>query len=333
VVDLLAAWALIERNASNLYFSFPYAPIAMPNQPFHRVAVLKGGPSAEREISLKSGAAVARGLREAGYDVSEIDVTGRDVDLPGGIEAVFIALHGEFGEDGGVQALLDSMAVPYTGSGAEASQVAMDKVLTKKAFDVCGIPSPTYEVLGPADPRTLPLPVVVKPASQGSSIGVHRAASEEEWSAAAADAFRYGEELLVETFVRGRELTVGVVEGTPLPVVEIMAPDGWYGYDAKYTKGQTQYVVPAEIADGVAVKAQQLALQVFDALKCEGFGRVDFLLSDEQELFVLELNSIPGFTETSLLPKAAGAAGMTFSQLCDRIMRTAKWDPVERSSR
>ena len=295
----------------------------MSDRPFQSVAVLKGGPSAEREISLKSGAAVARGLREAGYDVVEVDVTAREIVLPEGVEAVFIALHGEFGEDGQAQALLDAMEVPYTGSGAVGSRNAMDKVLTKRAFDAHDIPSPAYEVLVRGMDRTLALPVVVKPVAQGSSIGVHRVTSEAEWSASVTDAYRFGDRLLVETWVSGRELTVSVIERTPLPVVEIVAPNGWYGYEAKYTKGQTRYCVPADIPAEVAAEAQQIALRTFDALECCGVGRVDFLLSETVDLVVLELNSIPGFTETSLLPKAACAAGMTFSQLCDRIMRTA----------
>jgi D-alanine-D-alanine ligase len=296
----------------------------MSKRPYHSVAVLKGGPSAERDISLKSGAAVARGLRDAGYDVLEVDVVGHEVVLPDSIEAVFIALHGEFGEDGQVQCLLDAMEMPYTGSGEAGSRIAMDKVLTKQAFATHGIPSPAYEVLTQeSSERTLPLPVVIKPVSQGSSIGVHLVASEQDWNAALSDAFHYGDRLLVEAFVPGRELTVGVVDKTPLPVLEIVAPDGWYGYDAKYTKGKTEYSVPAEIDATIADEAQQIALRVFDALSCEGVGRVDFRLTPEGLLQVLELNSIPGFTETSLLPKSACAAGMTFSELCDKIMRTA----------
>jgi D-alanine-D-alanine ligase len=298
--------------------------MAMSKRPFQRVAVLKGGPSAEREVSLRSGAAIARGLTDAGYDVVEVDVVERQIELPEGVEAVFIALHGEFGEDGGVQSILDGMGVPYTGSGAVGSRNAMDKVLTKRAFDEHDVPSPDYEVLRASDKRTLALPVVVKPASQGSSIGVHRVRSEEDWATASEDAFRFGDDLLVEALVLGREFTVGVVGRTPLPVVEIVAPDGWYGYEAKYTKGATQYCVPADLDEAIVAEAHQIALQTFDALGCRGFGRVDFMLSEAGELLVLELNSIPGFTETSLLPKAGAAAGMTFSELCDRIMRTAR---------
>jgi len=295
----------------------------MKSKLYNRVAVLMGGPSDEREVSLKSGAAVAVGLRKAGYDVFEVDLTGHEVVLPDGIDAVFIALHGEFGEDGQVQAILDDMGMPYTGSGAVGSKKAMDKVLTKRAFDEFDIPSPLYEVLRRGDMRTLGLPVVVKPACQGSSIGVHCVFSEDEWDGALKDAFCYGEELLVEKFVSGRELTVGVVGRRALPVIEIVVADGWYGYEAKYTKGQTEYIVPARIDDGVAAEAQKIALRVFDALECSGFGRVDFILSEDDELVVLELNSIPGFTETSLLPKAAASAGIEFSKLCDIIMQSA----------
>jgi D-alanine-D-alanine ligase len=287
------------------------------------VAVLMGGPSAEREISLKSGAAVAGGLRLAGYDVCEVDVVGREVVLPDGIEAVFIALHGEFGEDGQVQHILEDMGMPYTGAGVAGSRIAMDKVLTKDAFERHGIPTAKYEVLRPGDMRSLDLPVVVKPACQGSSIGVHCVRSEIEWDAALADAFEHGDRQLVEKFVAGRELTVGVVGDKALPVIEIVAAGGWYGYDAKYTKGKTEYIVPAEIDDACAAAAQSIALRVFDALSCRGFGRVDFILTDAGELVVLELNTIPGFTETSLLPKAAACAGMKFFELCGAIMEGA----------
>ncbi len=291
---------------------------------YNKVAVLKGGPSAEREISLKSGAAVARGLREAGYDVCEVDVTARELDLPDGVEAVFIALHGAFGEDGGVQEILEDMGLPYTGSGATGSRMAMDKFLTKQAFDRHGIPSASYQVLREGEELELDLPVVIKPPSQGSSIGVHRVFKEEDWEPAVKDAFQYDSVLLVESYIPGRELTLSVIERSPLPLIEIVAPEGWYGYDAKYTKGATEYIVPAEVDKEIVAEAQRIALEVFDALECEGVGRVDFRLMEDGTLVVLELNTIPGFTETSLLPKAAIAQGMTFSQLCDRIMQSAR---------
>lgn len=296
------------------------------NKVFKKVAVLMGGPSAERDVSLRSGAAVAKGLREAGYDVTEVDVHGPDFGLPTGVEAVFIALHGEFGEDGQVQAILEKKRIPYTGSGPEASRISFDKVLSKKLFDKNGIPTPEYEILRKGEKPSLSLPVVVKPACQGSSIGVHRVASANAWDAALKDSFKYGTELIVERYIQGRELTVGVVGNEALSVIEIVAPDEWYDYDAKYTKGACTYLVPANLESGTYAQCQQIALKTFRALGCRGLGRVDFRLSADGRLYVLELNNIPGFTETSLLPKAAGHAGIGFSALCDRIIRMARTD-------
>jgi D-alanine-D-alanine ligase len=292
---------------------------------FRKVVVLMGGPSSEREVSLKSGAAVARGLREAGYEVTELDIAGPEFDVPAGTEAAFIALHGEFGEDGRLQAILDRRGLPYTGSGAAASQVAFDKVRSKAVFVQAGIPTPRYAVVrerGAALP--LPPPVVVKPACQGSTIGINRVLASGEWPAARDDAFRFGPELVVEAYIEGRELTVGIVDQEALPAIEIVAPGGWYDYRAKYTKGQTQYLVPAPLDAAVAAACRAIALRTFEALDCRAMGRVDFRLSPAGELTVLELNSIPGFTETSLLPKAAAAAGIGFAALCDRIMRLAR---------
>lgn len=290
---------------------------------FRKVAVLMGGPSAEREISLRSGAAVANGLRASGYAVTEIDVKDRTLTIPPGIEAAFVALHGEFGEDGGVQAILERAGIPYTGSSPEASRAAFDKKASKAVFAARGVPTPEFEILRAGQARRLPLPVVVKPTCQGSSYGVHRVTAEEEWAAAAADVFTYGPDLLVETYIPGLELTVGIVDGEALPAIEIVAPEGNYDYTAKYTKGMTQYLVPAPIEPAVAARSQAIALQTFHALGCRSLARVDFRLSPAGELFVLELNSIPGFTETSLLPKAAAAIGISFAALCDRIMNTA----------
>jgi D-alanine-D-alanine ligase len=289
---------------------------------FKKIAVLMGGPSSEREVSLRSGAAVARGLSEAGYEVTEVDVKGRKLRLPKGTEAVFIVLHGEFGEDGEVQKLLEERGIPYTGSNPEASKASFDKVLSKRIFVENGIPTPKHEVLRENGIRTLSLPVVVKPASQGSSIGVHRVFEEAQWEPAIRDALSYDKDVIVEAYIKGRELTVGIVGLDPMPVIEIAAPDDWYSYEAKYTKGQTRYLVPAPIDEKTALKCQELALRTFKALGCRGLARVDFRMSDEGELYVLELNNIPGFTETSLLPKAAAQSGLSFSALCDRIIKT-----------
>lgn len=296
----------------------------MRSKRFRRVAVLMGGISEEREVSLRSGAAVVKGLREAGYDVEGIDVRSTDFELPDRIEAVFIALHGAFGEDGEIQARLGRMGVAYAGSGPEASRAAFDKAISKEIFIRHGIPTPDYEILEAGGSRSLSLPVVVKPTRQGSSIGVHRVFGEEQWPDAFADALRFGRKVVVESFIPGREITVGVVDGEALPVVEIATPrDDWYDYEAKYTAGTTEYIVPAPLAEDVYGRCQEEGLKTYHALGCRGFARVDFRLSGKGEVYVLELNSIPGFTETSLLPKAALEAGMSFSELCHRIVSSA----------
>lgn len=293
------------------------------NKRFKHVAVLKGGFSKEREVSLRSGAAVAGGLRQAGYVVQEIDIGGPEFTIPAGVEAVFIALHGDFGEDGQIQRILAQRHIPYTGADPEGSWLAFAKNLTKDILVRRGIATPPYEILRPGQKRTLPLPVVVKPTRQGSSFGVHRVLRENEWDDALAEALSYNSEALVEQYIDGRELTVGIVDREILPVIEIRAPEGNYDYNAKYTKGVTEYLVPAPLEKEHADSAQRLARETYGALRCRGLGRVDLRLSPKDGIYVLELNTIPGFTETSLLPKAAKAAGYSFSALCGRIMETA----------
>ena len=290
---------------------------------FERVGVLMGGPSAEREVSLASGAAVTRGLRSAGYEVTPIDVPGPGMDLPAGMAAAFLALHGTFGEDGTVQQILEDRGIPYTGSGPEASRTAFDKIATKRACQAAALPTPAYEALENSVERTLPLPVVIKPALQGSSIGLHLIREDGEWEEALRDARSYGETVLVESFIEGRELTVGVVGVEVLPVLEIRAPEGHYDFRAKYTQGLTEYLVPAPIPAETAAEAQRNALDAFRTLDCRGMARVDFRMHAAGALYLLEVNTIPGFTETSLLPKAAQAAGIDFPELCHRIMDSA----------
>ncbi len=290
---------------------------------FKNIAVLMGGFSAEREVSLQSGAAVAAGLREAGYTVTEIDVSSPDFVVQEGVEAVFIALHGTFGEDGGAQARLEELGVPYVGAGVESSRIAFDKCLTEAVLRDAEVPVPESEVLRRGDVRTLPLPLAVKPPCQGSSVGCHLVFDEADWDAAFEDALQYDSEILVQQFIPGREFTVGVVDGEVLPVVEVVTAEGWYDYTAKYEVDTTRYVVPAELDSEKVAEMQAMAFQTFEALDCRGFGRVDFRMTPEGELFVLELNTIPGFTAHSLLPKAAAAAGIDFPSLCDRIIRTA----------
>ncbi len=290
---------------------------------FKNIAVLKGGFSAEREVSLASGEAVAAGLRMAGYSVVEVDVISPEFDLPEGVEAVFIALHGTFGEDGGAQARLEELGLPYAGSGVEASRIAFDKILTERCLRNVDIPVPESETLRKGEIRSLPLPLAVKPPREGSSVGCHLVFEEKDWIPALTDAFQHDDAVLVQQFIPGREFTVGVVDGDLLPVVEIVTATGWYDYAAKYEVDSTLYVVPAELDAEQADEMQQMALKTFEALDCCGFGRVDFRMTPAGELFVLELNTIPGFTTHSLLPKAAAAAGIDFPALCDRIMRTA----------
>ncbi len=294
---------------------------------FQRIAVLKGGPSSEREISLRSGAAVAGGLRTAGYTVDEIDLTGRTLDLPAGIEAVFIVLHGEFGEDGQIQTLLNARRIPYTGSGADASRTACDKRLSKALFDRCGIPNAAWAVVRQGQPCPLPLPVVIKPPRQGSTIGIHCVKAEKDWAGALKDALNYDDQILVEAYIPGRELTVGLVGNEALPAIEVVADQGWYDYQAKYhSQGATQYLTPAPLTEDQSRRCRDLALKVYQDLGCRGMGRVDFRMTPEGTLFVLEMNTIPGFTETSLLPKAARSVGIEFPALCDRILQQAQID-------
>lgn len=290
---------------------------------FHHVAVLKGGFSAEREVSLESGAAIAKGLRQAGYVVTEIDVTSPDFTVPAGVEAVFIALHGTFGEDGGAQARLTELGLPYVGAGVEASRIAFDKILTEECLLKAGVPVPASEILQRGDDPTMEPPVAVKPPRQGSSVGCSLVFSEDEWPLALADAWQYDDEIMVQRFIPGREFTVGVVDGQVLPIVEIVTAAGWYDYTAKYKVDTTRYVVPAELDGDVTAQMQKLALATFTALGARGFGRVDVRMTPEGGMYVLELNTIPGFTSHSLLPKAAAAAGIEFPVLCDRIMKTA----------
>ncbi len=285
-----------------------------------------GGFSSEREVSLRSGAAVANGLRQSGYQVTAVDIRGRHFDLPASADAAFVVLHGEFGEDGQIQEILRQRGLPHTGSGPEVSRLAFNKERSKRLLVEQGIATPVFEVLRPGEKRTLALPVVVKPIRQGSSFGVHRVLAEKEWSAGLADAMTYNGEVIVESFIDGKELTVGLVGDDVLPVIEIRAPDNNYDYRAKYTQGVTEYLVPAPLDKEQTALCQRLAWRTYQTHGGRGMGRVDLRMAADGAMYVLELNTIPGFTETSLLPKAAAAAGYTFAGLCDRIIRLAVLD-------
>ncbi len=301
----------------------------MTNSPsFQHVAVLMGGPSRERDVSLASGKAVADALASRGYDITRIDVTEPRLELPESIDAVFIALHGTFGEDGTVQSILEDRKIPFTGPGSRASRLAFDKIASKRLFEEKGIPTARYQILNPEDEREIPLPAVIKPSCQGSSIGISVVRSDDTWRKAIAEAFTHDDEVLAEVFIAGRELTVGIVGSQVLPIVEIRAPEGNYDYHAKYTRGVTQYLVPAPLDPETTRTCQEIAWGVYEGIGCRGMSRVDFRLDDDGHPYVLEINTIPGFTETSLLPKAAAEAGLPFPDLCETILNLATWDDV-----
>jgi D-alanine-D-alanine ligase len=305
-----------------------------------RVVVLKGGRSLERGVSLRSGAHAAEALARLGHDVRSLDTEG---DLLAGVlqdkpDAAFIALHGRDGEDGAIQQLLEAIGVPYTGSGPAACMCASDKALAKHMMRAAGIPTPDFRCLSQAAveqlpgaalqdeiERSLPFPLVVKPARQGSALGVKFARSREELPSALVGAFAYDEKVVVERFIAGRDLAVSVLEGEALPIVEaVPREEAFYDFSSRYEIGMTTFACPAELDDATTERAQGLAVAVYELLGCAGVARVDLMLdSASGELWVLECNVIPGMTETSLLPQAADAAGIDFDQLVERVLRSA----------
>jgi D-alanine-D-alanine ligase len=286
---------------------------------------MAGGFGAEREISLKSGAAVMCALRLLGHKVDEVDPAIKDWQLPDSAQVVFLALHGEFGEDGQVQTCLELLGVPYTGTGPHGSAIAFDKALSRDAFCRRSIPTPRGAVLTDscAPPRDVPPPWVLKPVIQGSSVGMHMVDDETQWSYALEDSLKYGNRVLCEERIKGREITVGVLAGEVLPVVEIRPKSDIYDYKSKYTQGATEYFCPADLPDACMARVQQLGLRAFKSVEARDFGRVDMMLDDSLEPYVLEVNTLPGMTETSLLPKAAAAAGIDFNHLCGRMVDLA----------
>ncbi len=294
------------------------------------IGVLLGGLSAEREISLRTGRAVHAALVASGYQAVALDA-GRDLpqQLAGaGVEVVFIALHGRFGEDGTVQGLLELLGIPYTGSGVQASAVAMDKVTTKKLLLHHELPTPAFEVFRRGDDvaalaeRCRHYPRVVKPSREGSTIGVHIVHDAAELEAGVAEALEHDDLLLIEDYIPGAEVTVSVLGEAALPVIQIVPKGGFYDYQAKYTAGETEYLLPAPLEPALYARLQQVAVQACRVLGCRGAARVDFMVR-EREFYCLEVNTIPGMTETSLLPKAARQAGIDFPELVLRILEDA----------
>lgn len=298
-----------------------------------KVGVIAGGISSEREVSLKSGQAVLNALKELGYNVVFIDA-GKDLCERlkfEKIEVAFLVLHGGWGENGGIQGMLEVMGIPYTGSGVLASALAMDKEATKKIFLYHGIPVPSFKVvyhadfLQPSDFSLQPLnfPCVVKPAEEGSSVGVSIVKNKRELKKALNEAFKYGERAILEELIEGREIHIGVLGNRALGGVEVRPKKGFYDYEAKYTKGMTEYILPPEIDDDLYERLKDLGLRAHKALGCKGCTRVDMIVDKEGNPYVLEVNTIPGMTETSLLPKIASLEGYDFKGLVKEILEIA----------
>lgn len=293
--------------------------------PLH-ITVMLGGFSAERPVSLRTGAAVAAALRALGHEVSELDVTGPDWTLGPRVDVVFLALHGAYGEDGQVQQRLEALGVCYTGCGPEASRVAFDKVLTKERCRLAGLPTARHVVVGSPGapwPRGWNPPVVLKPVRQGSSVGLHFVDRVADWGPALAEALGHDTEVLVEERIMGRETTVGILEDRALPVVEVRPRQGAYDYATKYTAGAAEYLCPAPFAPEVTARIQAAGLGAFQAIGGRDYARVDVMVRASGEPVVLEVNTLPGMTETSLLPKAAAAAGLDYPGLCQRMVDLA----------
>jgi D-alanine-D-alanine ligase len=290
------------------------------------ITVMLGGPSAEREVSLQSGAAVVKALRSLGHTVEPLDPHDDSWMLPAGTEVVFLALHGTYGEDGTVQRHLETLGLPYTGSDSEASRIAFDKVMTKKRCAEAGIPTARFEVITSTNstwPAGWQPPWVLKPVRQGSSVGLQFVERIEDWTGALAEAFRYDSEVLLEEKILGREITVGILGGEALPIVEVRPRQGGYDYQNKYTSGRTEYFCPASFDGATTQRIQKAALGAFRAVGGRDYGRVDVIARAGGDPVVLEVNTLPGMTETSLLPKAAAAAGIQFPELCRRMVDLA----------
>ncbi len=298
---------------------------------FGKVAVLTGGLSAEREVSLKSGAMVLDALREKGVDAHAFDPAERGLQelVVGGFDRVFIALHGRFGEDGTVQGALELLGIPYTGSGVLASSLAMDKWRTKLVWQAAGIATPRYELLRAetdfrAAAARLGVPIMVKPANEGSSIGMSKVKIEGDLADAYALAAEHDDLVIAEQFIEGCELTAGILGDEPLPLIRLETPRDFYDYHAKYVADDTRYILPCGLPLDAERVIQRESLRAFDALGCRGWGRVDLMLDRTGKPYFLEVNTSPGMTDHSLVPMAARHAGLSFGDLCLRILELAR---------
>jgi D-alanine-D-alanine ligase len=296
---------------------------------FGKVAVMFGGDSAEREVSLKSGTAVLDALVRQGVDAHAFDPKEQDLHqlVEQNFDRVFIVLHGRGGEDGSLQGALSYMQIPFTGSEQQGSAFAMDKVRSKYLFLGAQIPTAPFAVVHKYDEfncaeilQSLNGKVMVKPANEGSSIGMAEAHSADELQQAIDNAFKFDDEVLIEQWITGREVTVSVIKGQPLPVIEMRTPHQFYDYDAKYLSGDTEYLCPAPVSEALTKELKAVAAKAFRIVGAKGWGRVDIMLDEDNKINVLEVNTVPGMTETSLVPKAAAANGMDFEQLVLEIL-------------
>jgi D-alanine-D-alanine ligase len=298
-----------------------------------KITVMLGGPSAEREVSLRSGAAVAQALRSLGHTVDEVDPRTEQWSMPAGTDVVFLALHGTYGEDGTVQHRLEELQVPYTGCDPEASRIAFDKHLTKLRCVAAGVPTARFTLLE-SSAASWPIgwdpPVVLKPVRQGSSVGLQFVERVADWSHSLTEAFRFDTEVLMEEKISGREATVGILGSEALPIVEVRPKTGVYDYQSKYTAGATEYLCPAPFDSGTTNRIQAAAFGAFQAVGGRDYARIDVMVRPNGEPVVLEVNTLPGMTETSLLPKAAAAAGLTYAELCQRMIELALGHRVKR---
>ena len=289
-----------------------------------KIGVLLGGKSSERDISLKSGNAVLQGLKRSGYKAIAIDASKNLIDTlkKEKIQVAFVALHGRWGEDGTVQGLLEMMGIPYTGSGVLGSSMAIDKAVMKLVCATARIPTPKYAIINNGKSASFPVPYVVKPASEGSSVGISIVKKKQEAPAALKEALKYDSKLLIEEFVKGQEITVAVINGKALPVIEVRLKSGFYNFEAKYSKGKTEYIVPAQISSAMAKKASDIALTVYKTFNLSGSARIDMLVKEKSPL-VIDINTSPGMTETSLVPKAWAYTGRAFDELVEEILLEA----------
>ena len=295
-----------------------------------KIAVLMGGPGSERDVSLATGRGVSKALRSLGVVVIDVDVRDENFPLPKDVDLAFITIHGTFGEDGQLQKILEDRGIPYTGDGVEESRTAFDKILSKEKFQRRSVVTPEWEVVEVGQRPKIPVPLVVKPSRQGSTVGVVIVKNQSELESAMKEAGKYDRKLLVKKFVSGRELTIGILGDQALPILEIIPKGGFYDFNNKYpflnpqSGGAAEHVCPAKIDAGKTKRIQELALQAFRALGLVVYGRVDVILSETGDPFVLEVNTIPGMTEASLLPEAAAAAGIKYVNLCQRIIELSR---------